>query len=233
MHKISISALVLLAGLIPAASPADGIGHSRKVTGPADEYVYELAEPGSYRLPVIRRAADAMLLDEHGGRVALHGIFKGEITVLAFIYTRCGDICPIASARMSDLQAIAAEAPGDAGDLTLVSLSFDPAYDTPGRLSEYARSFRSMDAPPWLFLTAPDQAAIAPVLGAYDQPVAGKGDDASAGEPFSHLLRVFLIDGDGMIRNIYSADFLDPRLVMNDVRTLRMEGAGATGGDRS
>jgi cytochrome oxidase Cu insertion factor (SCO1/SenC/PrrC family) len=43
--------------------------------------------------------------------------------------------------------------------------------------------------------------------------------------PLNHTLRVFLIDPDGNIRNIYSSDTLDPRLVLADVRTLLMQPA--------
>jgi cytochrome oxidase Cu insertion factor (SCO1/SenC/PrrC family) len=39
----------------------------------------------------------------------------------------------------------------------------------------------------------------------------------------NHTLRVFLIDRDGNIRNIYSSGTLDPRLVLADVRTLMLE----------
>ena len=42
---------------------------------------------------------------------------------------------------------------------------------------------------------------------------------------FSHILRVFLIDPDKRIRNIYSTGMLDPRLVVTDVRTLLLEEA--------
>jgi cytochrome oxidase Cu insertion factor (SCO1/SenC/PrrC family) len=43
--------------------------------------------------------------------------------------------------------------------------------------------------------------------------------------PLNHTLRVFLIDPAGYIRNIYSSDTLDPRLVLADVRTLMLESA--------
>jgi cytochrome oxidase Cu insertion factor (SCO1/SenC/PrrC family) len=104
-----------------------------------------------------------------------------------------------------------------------VSLSLDPAHDRPAVMADYATSFRAPHAPDWLFLTAEGEAAMAPVLAAYGQPVARKADPADPSGPFSHLLRVFLIDGQGMVRNIYSADFFDPRLVLNDARTLLME----------
>ncbi|MGM0584582.1 MAG: SCO family protein [Pseudomonadota bacterium] len=214
------------AAALPLCAAASG---THEVHGPADAYVYELAAPGTYSLPVIREAPEARLLDETGAERSLAALFEGRITVLAFMYTRCGDVCPMAAGRMADLQAIAADDGEVASALRLVSLSFDPAHDRPDVIADYAASLRVDDpgAPPWTFLTAAraERAAIAPVLEGYGQPVARKRDPDDPTGPFSHLLRVFLIDGQGRIRNIYSADFLDPRLVMNDVRTLLMSAA--------
>ncbi|WP_340118958.1 SCO family protein [Pelagibius sp. 7325] len=223
---------VLPLGLALAVTvPSLGLAHDpalhppTKVEGPADDYVYELAAPGSYDLPRIRPAAAARLLDESGAAVELSALFAGRLTILAFMYTRCGDVCPLAALRLADLQRLAAEDAQLSQHLRIVSLSFDPAFDTPAIMAEYGAMMRLPDAaaPPWHFLTAPDRAAIGPVLAAYNQPVARKADPGDAAGPFSHLLRVFLIDSDGVIRNIYSADFLDPRLLMNDLKTLQME----------
>lgn len=225
MRKLATTALAAILIAAPGALSAhDGRRHAIRVVGPADAYIFPLAEPGSYDLPAIGAAADAVLLDDGGERVRLADVYRGGVTVLAFIYTRCGDICPLVSVRMSEIAALAGE--GGIGDaLTLVSLSFDPEYDTPEQLARYGRAFRTEadGEPRWLFLTAPDVATIAPVLEDYSQPVARKTDAASVTGAFAHLLRVFLIDGAGDIRNIYSADFLDPRLILNDVRSLLLE----------
>ena len=221
LHALAALALGAAAHLPAAAHDAPAHGGPR-VTGPADGYAFALAAPGTYALPRIRKAADAVLLDEFGAAHHLARLFRDRITVMAFMYTRCGDICPVAAMRMADLKALAGEMPEVAATLQLVSVSFDPAHDTPARMGEYARNLRGDDAGPprWLFLTAPDEDAIAPVLAAYDQPVMAKADPADPFGPFSHLLRVMLIDAQGQVRNIYSADFLDPRLVLNDVLTL-------------
>ena len=72
------------------------------------------------------------------------------------------------------------------------------------------------------------------MLAAYNQAVDAKADPASAGGPLSHVFRAFLIDRAGQVRNIYSLDFFDPKLVLNDVRTLLLEdGAGARSRRRS
>lgn len=225
MRRLSFAVAVLT-----ILMPHNGLAHdpASKVKGPADAYVYELAAPGSYHLPRIRMAADAQVLDETGTPRGLSMLFKGRITVLAFLYTRCTDVCPLAALRLSDLQILAAADPTVAAELQLVALSFDPDHDTPSVMAAYGEQMRvpGIAAPRWLFLTAASQTEIAPVLADYDQPVARKAGKDDPNGPLSHLLRVFLIDSEGFIRNIYSADFLDPRLLMNDVRTLQLEAAG-------
>jgi hypothetical protein len=55
------------------------------------------------------------------------------------------------------------------------------------------------------------------------QPVGRpKADAAAPGEPLHHIFHAFLVDKEGRVRNIY-LDFFDPRLVLNDVRTLLLE----------
>jgi len=211
------------AGTCHAHDPA--LHKPAAVEGPADAYVYALAPPGSYKLPRIKPAAGAALLDEAGKPVDLAALYAGRLTILSFMYTRCGDACPLAGLRLADLQQLAAADASLARQLQIVSLSFDPDYDTPAVMAEYGALMRvpGVTAPRWLFLAAPRDADLAPLLAAYNQPVARKSESDAAGSPFSHLLRVFLVDGEGYIRNIYSADFLDPRLLMNDILTLRME----------
>ncbi|MGD1876132.1 MAG: SCO family protein [Kiloniellaceae bacterium] len=228
MRIIGILAGTVAAAL--AAGPAlahDPASHAvTRIEGPADDYVYQLAPPGSYALPRIKPAAVLGLLDESGAPVDLKAVFAGRLTLLSFMYTRCGDACPLAALRLADLQRLASEEPALAQRVQIVSLSFDPDYDTPTVMAEYGEMMRLPDvaAPRWLFLTAPDSESLAPLLAAYDQPVARAAADSVSG-PFSHLLRAFLIDAKGDIRNIYSADFLDPRLLLNDLKTLSMEGS--------
>ncbi len=211
------------AAAVLATASAGALAHdgAEKITGPADSYVYELAAPGTYRLPVIKPAASAAVLDDKGGRHELSDLFEGHLTILAFIYTRCGDVCPLATMYMSKLRDMAAH--HGKGKLRLITLSFDPDHDTPEKMAEYARPWRDDDeapALPWLFLTAPSRAAIAPLLRAYNQPIAPKADSDNGLSQINHLMRVFLIDEKRRIRNIYSPEFLDPRLLLNDVLTL-------------
>ena len=76
-------------------------------------------------------------------------VLKGKITILSFIYTTCRDICPVVTARLSQLEEKLGSVVGR--DVFFVSISIDPENDTPEKLKEYAKAF-SAD-PSWLFLT--------------------------------------------------------------------------------
>lgn len=228
MRDSGFARLVLAVGLLFTpliASAHDEHGRNLDVRTQSSlgaGYAFSLPEPGSYRLPPIARAAGGEVLDESGTRHDLKDLLQGRITVLAFMYTRCGDVCPTATLQMSLLQDLAVKDRQLAGRMRLLSMSFDPDHDTPEVMAEYAVHWRSGEAgaPDWLFLTAADRATIAPVLAAYNQAVGSKPDPGAAGGPLHHIFRAFLIDPAGQIRNIYSLDFLDPELVLNDVRTL-------------
>jgi cytochrome oxidase Cu insertion factor (SCO1/SenC/PrrC family) len=109
--------------------------------------------------------------------------------------------------------------------MRLITMSFDPEHDRPEVMREFAARWRSGEpaSPEWLFLTAPDRETVAPMLAGYNQRVDRKPDAASPGGPLNHIFRAFLIDREGLIRNIYSFEFFDPKLVLNDVQTLLLE----------
>jgi protein SCO1 len=228
MFRLSAACLGAALAALLTTNPAkshDGQPHDRPASGPAAAYAFPLPEPGSYRLPAIKKAAGGRVLDETGAAHDLRDLAAGQVTLLAFIYTRCADICPIATARLSQLHELAAVDPEVAPRLRLVSMSFDPGHDTPDVMAEQAELWRGAAAtePEWLFVTAPDLAALETILAGYGQAV-GKPDPNDPAGALGHVLRVYLIDTAGKIRNIYSLDFLDPHLVLGDVRTLLMEG---------
>jgi cytochrome c peroxidase len=105
----------------------------------------------------------------------------------------------------------------------LVSLSFDPARDTPARLESYASSFRR-DGFDWRFVGSASEDQLKPILTAYDQSVIRDYDaDGRDLGTMSHTLRVFVIDRDRRIRNIYSPAYLHPDLLLADLQTLALE----------
>jgi protein SCO1/2 len=93
-------------------------------------------------------------LRERSGSLVTRGDLQGKVWIADFIFTRCADECPLASARMARLQ----EAFTTVADLYLVSITVDPEHDTPEVLARYAESFGAHPQR-WLFLTG-DKAAI-------------------------------------------------------------------------
>jgi cytochrome oxidase Cu insertion factor (SCO1/SenC/PrrC family) len=177
-------------------------------------------------LPVIKPAADGALLDSSNKSVQLRDLTRGRITVLSFIYTRCAapKACPYATGVLNRIHDLSIDDNTLAKSMRLVSLSFDPEYDTPKRLAAYSDNVRDQKSGcEWSFATAKSRAELETILAAYDQAVDKRQNPADPQGPLYHTLRVFLIDREGRIRNIYSSGTLDPRLVVADVKTLLLE----------
>ena len=190
------------------------------------EYDYDPPVPGSYSLPVVKVAPDGALVDSEGKSLNLRDLTHGRVTVLSFIYTRCAapKACPYATGVLNQLHRVSLDDNTLAKSMRLVSLSFDPEYDTPQRLAAYSENVRDQKSGcEWRFATAKSRAELESILAAYDQAVDKRQNPADPLGPLYHTLRVFLIDREGRIRNIYSSGTLDPRLVVADVKTLLLE----------
>jgi cytochrome oxidase Cu insertion factor (SCO1/SenC/PrrC family) len=194
----------------------------------AGEFQYAAPEPGTYQLPVVKTAADGEVLDSKSVRHRLRDLTRGRVTVMSFIYTRCGDAkaCPYATGVLREIHQLSESDPALANGLRLISMSFDPENDTPASLAGYAGVARTeKPAAEWQFVTTESQEKLKPILDGYGQVVDRKRNANDPTGPLNHILRVFLIDRNGRIRNIYSSGTLDVRLVLADVRTLMMESA--------
>lgn len=177
---------------------------------------------GSYALPGLGHAADGEVLLDSGKSVRLHDLYADRVVVLSFIYTSCGDVngCPLATHVLARVQERLARAADLAAKVRLVSLSFDPERDSPDVMRAYGARFQHADVD-WRFVTSADSRSLAPLLDDYDQSVIQEID--AQGRPLgtlSHILRVYLIDSRGEIRNIYSVSFLHADTLLNDIRTL-------------
>jgi protein SCO1/2 len=90
------------------------------------------------------------VVTQHGESLRFYDdVLKGKIAVISFIYTSCRDICPVVTARLSQLEEKLGDTVGR--DIFFVSISIDPVNDTPAKLKEYSKTFQT--GPSWLFLT--------------------------------------------------------------------------------
>lgn len=181
---------------------------------------YEAPAVGSYQLPSLGAAADGAVLTDTAEPSRLYQIMDDKIILLSFIYSTCTDVngCPLATAVLYDIKKKLDAYPDLRERFRMISLSFDPEYDTPRIMELYGKGLRDSD---WRFVTTESQEALKPILDAYRQSVIQDYDDSGKPLPsFSHILRVFLIDPEKQIRNIYSVSFLYPELIINDARTI-------------
>lgn len=185
--------------------------------------------PGSYRLERILQVPDGAVLDSDGSAQRLQAFTTGRITVFSFIYTYCADPqgCPLAAANLHALQGMLGANPRLRGQVRFVSMSFDPAFDNPAMMRSYGADDARPGAPvPWHFLTTASNTQLAPILAGFGQDVQvlASGDPAQRVPLLRHLLKVHLIDRDGVVREIYSPVYLHPRVLYNDIVTLLQQG---------
>ncbi|MFI5317515.1 MAG: SCO family protein [Myxococcota bacterium] len=176
--------------------------------------LFEVPKPGSYELPPIARVHERELIDSSGAAAPFPGLAAGQVGVIAFIYRSCHESqgCPASLALLRELDRRIAADPARAARVRLACVSFDPENDTPARMAE----LRALMAPQsdWRFLV-PAAAQLSPLLRDFDQDVV-----SLAGGAKRHVVKVFLIDSNLRVRNIYGSGFLDPALVLADIATI-------------
>ena len=177
--------------------------------------------PGSYQLQRIMPAPEGRVLDVDGRAARLSWYLHDRITLLGFIYTTCADPdgCPLAYRVFDALKEAIADTPRLHGQVRFVTLSFDSARDTPEAMRRYAgsRLVESDAGLRWYFLTTRSAKELHPLVEGFGQEVTRSGRE------LSHVLKVFLIDRAGDVREIYSSNFLHPQSVLNDIETLLLE----------
>lgn len=224
MNIVHYFALLCLLTTTPA--PAD---LAKPLAAGYSTLPFQPAEPGSYELPVIGPASDGEILTSDHQAKQLHQLMGDKLVLLSFIYAACSDVngCPLATQVLHKISLQLQKQPELASQLRLLTLSFNPIHDTPEMIRHYGTSFNRGNFD-WQFLTTRDEAALQPILEGYQQGVQ-KNYDAQGRftGTFSHLLRVYLIDRDKNIRNIYSVDFLHVDTLINDVKTLLAAKASA------
>lgn len=118
--------------------------------------------------------------------------FRGQVVMIAFIYTHCPEACPLVAANFRSVQNELIHAV-DQGSLAQVLITTDPARDTPARLLRYTNAMYAH----WDFLTG-DLDVLKEVWDRYD--VYWEIKERTQEVVVFHSYKTYLIDKQGRIR---------------------------------
>ncbi len=191
------------------------ISHITKIEGTAVEPRALATVAGDANTAVLEpghAVPDFTLTDQHGRPLHLRD-FRGKAVVLTFIYTRCPlpNFCPLMSKNFASLQERFTKQFPD--KVQLLSISFDPQFDTPETLSRYAALFQHQEDKNWLFATGtPAQVDhVTGLFGLIREPANGF---------INHDLRTALIGPDGKLVHVWRSNVWTPYEVQRRVGEL-------------
>lgn len=144
------------------------------------------------------RILPALSMQNQDGEPVGLGAFAGKVVLIDFIYTRCPTIC-IAQGSDFEQARAAIRDTGLTDHVALVTISFDPEFDGPDELTEYAGRFGGAD-PVWQFLRA-DPVGTTALLDAAEIIVI---PDEFGG--FVHNAAIHVLDPQGRLVRILDSD---------------------------
>jgi protein SCO1/2 len=155
--------------------------------------------PVTYHVPTPGDAVPDFKLLNQSGRTLHLSQFKGKALLITFIYTRCplADYCPRMSRNFADIDKSLAADPSLYASTHLLSISFDPAYDTPAVLRSYGGAYTGNYTREkfthWDF-AAPSEKDLPAVTQFFNVGIT-PGDDKT----LTHSLSTVLIGKDGKV----------------------------------
>lgn len=190
-----------------------------------------LPEPGTYKLQKIFFVPELNVLDTNGHLQPISKYTKDKITLLTFFYQHCSDLdgCPYAMTTFHSVKNKVERNEKIRDSVRFVHISFDPERDTPmmmagleKRNSGLKNNKRNID---WNFLTTTNVNNLLPVIDAFGQNVDININPMTNSKElsYSHVLKVFLIDKEGSVREIYSTSYMSVDMLFNDIQTLALE----------
>ena len=172
-----------------------GVVHWAHHRSPSEPTAEEIADrknlPQGVPLPVLWDAPAFAYPDQNGHRITKEDL-HGYVWIADFFFSSCTTICPIMTARMSQLQKSISTP-----KIHFVSFSVDPDHDTPAVLKQYSRMWEADDSR-WHFLSTEKQKLAETAAGMRTFVHPPDGDTQ-----IQHSSIFILVDGNGKVRGIY------------------------------
>lgn len=175
--------------------------------------------PVSYHVPSAGDAVPDFKLINQDGRTIHLDQFKGRVVLLTFIYTRCplADFCPRMSHNFAEIDKALQGDPRLSAKTHLLSISFDPEYDTPTVLKSYGEAYTGQYTKDrfehWDF-AAPPRSEMAAMTKYFCVGVT-PGDSGT----LTHSLSTVLIGKDGKVRSWYPTNDWQPADVLSAMKS--------------
>jgi protein SCO1/2 len=187
--------------VFPDESWIEKIRKDKKQTGPAPQ-ASAPAEREEFRiardvdpLNVGDLMPDYHFTNELGQAVSL-GDFKGQALAFTFIFTRCPlpDFCPRMSKNFAEVCQKLKAIPDGPTNWHLLTITFDPTFDTPEVLRGYSQAFQN-DPKRWNFVTGA-MIDIDAITDQFSLIIVRRGNE------WDHKVRTVVVDANGRIQNI-------------------------------
>jgi protein SCO1/2 len=169
-------------------------------------------------LPRIRLAPGFSLTDQSGAQVTSEDL-RGSVVLYTFTYAGCEDPCPAPEPTMAAIRDQVDTVDMGDTDLRFVTISFDPANDTPEVLSARA-AVMGADGDEWFYATGAEE-LMKPIIGSGFKTYFEPRDDGS----FAFDPALILVDGWGVVRGEYRYQTRSPdtERVLNHIGILGEE----------
>jgi protein SCO1 len=158
------------------------------------------------RIPI----RDFRLIDQNGRSFDFKTV-RGKVVVLAFAYTTCPDVCPLTTAAMRQIQMGLDRI--ERSSVYFITVTTDPEVDSPKVLAIYAKRY-GVDLSDWAFVTG-KEAALRGIWQNFGVRVVRKERGL-----VDHTSLTAVIDRSGTMRFAYHGTAPDPKVVIEDVRSL-------------
>ena len=159
---------------------------------------------------------DAAFIDQDNRIREIKG-YRGKLLILTFIYTRCPlpNFCPLMDLHFQTLQESIKESKDLNDKIRLISISFDPEFDTPEILKKYGDALNA-DYELWSFLTGEKKSVInfAEHFG-----ISIMQNESASGD-IAHSLRTAITDASGKLVKVYRGNEWTPDDILQELTHL-------------
>lgn len=158
------------------------------------------------------------LVDQDSAAFAFPGDVAGRPAYVTAVYTSCPDVC---LTTMHQTKRIREALGADTAAVRFVTLTFDPARDTPSALRRYADVWRL--GPEWTLATGDSLQTASLMERVGIRYEVSDRDTLASGDPFytlDHSDTSFLLDAEGRVVETYGGTAAPPDMVVSDIRAL-------------